>query len=159
MTTDMPRSEHPRPQLTRPEWLNLNGEWTFEIDHGNSGRERGILDRELSDVITVPFCPESELSGIGYTDFIDAVWYRRDVTVPSEWAGKRVLLHFQAVDHDATVWVNGAEVIRHRGGWSGFTCDLNGIVGAGDTATITVRARDVKDMPGSKAGGKQSPTY
>jgi beta-galactosidase/beta-glucuronidase len=156
VTTDMPRSEHPRPQLTRPEWLNLNGEWTFEIDHGNSGRERGILDRELSDVITVPFCPESELSGIGYTDFIDAVWYRRDVTVPSEWAGKRVLLHFQAVDHDATVWVNGAEVIRHRGGWSGFTCDLNGIVGAGDTATITVRARDVKDMPGSKAGGKQS---
>ena len=84
---------------------------------GTQVRERGILDRELSGVITVPFCPESELSGVGHTDFIDAVWYRREVTVPADWAGKRVLLHFQAVDYDATVWVNGSELARHRGGW------------------------------------------
>ena len=156
MSHGIPRSEHPRPQLTRPEWLNLNGEWQFEIDHGDSGRERGLLDRDLSGVITVPFCTESELSGVAHTDFIDAVWYRRDVVVPSDWAGKRVLLHFQAVDYDATVWVNGTEVARHRGGWSGFTCDLADVAAAGETATITVRARDVKDMPGNKPGGKQS---
>lgn len=156
MSEDTPRSEHPRPQLTRPEWLNLNGEWTFEIDQGDSGRERGLLDRELSGVITVPFCPESELSGVAHTDFINAVWYRRDVVVPSEWSGKRVLLHFQAVDYDATVWVNGAELARHRGGWSGFTCDLSGVAAPGESAAIMVRARDLKNMPGNRPGGKQS---
>ena len=95
----------------------LNGTWQFEMDHGDSGRERGLIERKLADTIVVPFCPESELSGVGYTDFIDAVWYRRHVDIPSEWAGSELLLHFQAVDYDTTVWVNGTEVSRHRGGF------------------------------------------
>ena len=87
----MPRSEYPRPQFVRPEWLCLNGEWQFEMDAGDSGRERGLARRPLRDRITVPFCPESVLSGIGHTDFMNAVWYRREVAVPPEWAGRRVL--------------------------------------------------------------------
>ncbi len=124
---EIPRSEYPRPQFVRPDWLCLNGEWQFEFDQGDSGLERGILDRALSGSIIVPFCPESELSGVGNHDFHSAVWYRRKVVIPKAWTGRKVLLHFQAIDYDATVWVDGIEVGRHRGGFSPFTCDLSGV--------------------------------
>ncbi len=153
----IPRSEYPRPQFRRDDWLCLNGEWQFEIDSGDSGTERGMGDRELKDRIIVPFCPESELSGIGHVDFMAAVWYRREIDIPLAWQGRRVLLHFQAVDYDTTVWVNGTEVAQHRGGFSPFSADLGGIAEAGTTATVVVRARDIKEMP--KPRGKQCPTY
>ena len=157
MTESIPRPEYPRPQFVRDDWLCLNGEWQFEIDPGDSGLERGLAERELSGRIIVPFCPESTLSGIGNTDWLNAVWYRRTVTIPPEWAGRNVLLHFQAVDYDATVWVNGVEVARHRGGFTPITCDLKGIAQAGQSATIVVRARDPRSGP--KPSGKQSPRY
>src|SRR5689334_16064427 len=90
-TMSIPRPEYPRPQFTRPDWLCLNGEWQFEIDSGDSGLERGLLQRDLAGAITVPFCPESELSGVHNPDFMPAVWYRREVSIPAEWAGRRVL--------------------------------------------------------------------
>ncbi|NBE93380.1 beta-galactosidase [Nonomuraea sp. KC401] len=153
----VPRPEYPRPQMVRQDWLNLNGPWQFEIDAGDSGLERGLRERELSGTITVPFAPESELSGLAHTDFMEAVWYRRTVTIPGAWAGRRSLLHFGAVDHDATVWVNGVEVARHRGGFSPFTADLSGVVRPGEDATIVVRARDTRHGP--QARGKQSTRY
>ncbi|WP_406673905.1 sugar-binding domain-containing protein [Nonomuraea sp. N2-4H] len=154
---DVPRAEYPRPQMVRPDWLNLNGPWQFEIDAGDTGLERGLRERDLAGTITVPFAPESELSGIGNTDFMPTVWYRRTVTIPAEWAGRRTLLHFGAVDHDATVWVNGVEVVRHRGGFSPFTADLSGVARPGEEATIVVRARDSRHGP--QARGKQSTRY
>lgn len=153
----VPRPEYPRPQFVRPEWLTLNGEWQFEADSGDSGFQRGLLTQELKEKITVPFCPESSLSGIGNVDFLNAVWYRRVVTIPQEWAGKRVLLHFQAVDYDTTVWVNGKEVARHRGGFTPFTADLRGIAQAGEEITIVLRARDHNWI--SQPRGKQSDRY
>jgi len=153
----IPRNEYPRPQFVRSDWLCLNGEWEFEIDQGDTGIERGLLERELTDRITVPFCPESSLSGIGTQDFLNAVWYRREVEIPADWQDRKVLLHFQAVDYDATVWVNGTEVKRHRGGFTPFTCDLSGVVSPGETATIVVRARDFPDPPQPR--GKQSQRY
>ncbi|MFB4283196.1 glycoside hydrolase family 2 protein [Nonomuraea sp. MTCD27] len=154
---DVPRPEYPRPQMVREDWLNLNGPWQFEIDAADSGLERGLRERELSGTITVPFAPESELSGVGHTDFMAAVWYRRTVTIPAAWAGRRTLLHFGAVDHDATVWVNGVEVARHRGGFSPFTADLSAVARPGEDATIVVRARDPRHGP--QARGKQSTRY
>jgi len=151
----IPRPEHPRPQFRREDWLCLNGEWGFERDPGDSGRERGLVDAELAETITVPFCPESELSGIGCVDFMNAVWYRRRITVPPEWAGSRVLLHFQAVDHDATVWVDGEVVGSHRGGWTPFAFDLTERAAPG--SAITVRARDPHQL--GQAMGKQSHGY
>jgi beta-galactosidase/beta-glucuronidase len=147
----IPRSEYPRPQFERPDWLCLNGEWQFEIDGGDSGLERGLPKRELAGTIVVPFCPESELSGVANTDFLNAVWYRRVVRIPAAWNGRRVRLHFQAVDYDATVWVNGREVARHRGGFSPFAIDLGKIRGE---AVIVVRARDTPHEPQPR--GKQS---
>ena len=155
----IPRPEYPRPQFRRPDWLSLNGEWQFEIDGGDSGLERGLRERKLSGVIQVPFCPESELSGVGNVDFMVAVWYRRWVTVPAEWSGRRVVLHFGAVDYDATVWVgveNGEgemrEVGRHRGGFTPFSCELGDV--AGREVTVVVRARD--DWRNAQPRGKQS---
>ncbi|MYW63105.1 beta-galactosidase [Streptomyces sp. SID8379] len=153
----LPRPEYPRPGFVREDWLNLNGTWQFAFDPSDSGLERGLLHAELSGRITVPFCPESELSGIGDTDFHRAVWYRRTVRIPQEWRGRRPVLHFGAVDHDATVWVNGTEVARHSGGFTSFSADLGGVVGAGDEAVIVVRARDTWEGP--QARGKQSRLY
>ncbi|MGW3017830.1 glycoside hydrolase family 2 protein [Streptomyces longwoodensis] len=155
--SDLPRPEYPRPQFVRDAWLNLNGTWQFETDRSDSGLERGLAGRPLADTITVPFCPESALSGIGDTDFLEAVWYRRTVTVPADWAGSRVLLHFGAVDHDTTVWVNGVEVARHRGGFTPFTADLDGVAEPGAEATVVVRARDSRHGP--QARGKQATWY
>lgn len=163
-STSIPRPEHPRPQFFRSSWLNLNGTWQFEIDRGDSGLERGLRTRELTCRIVVPFCPESEVSGIGDTDFLEAAWYRRPVQIPAEWAGQRVLLHFGAVDHDTTVWVNDHEVGRHRGGFSSFTFDITDALAdeSGgdrecDEAVIVVRARDT--VHATQARGKQSRLY
>lgn len=153
----LPKPEHPRPQLVRDTWLNLNGTWGFEIDAGDSGWERGLTTRELTGEILVPFAPESALSGVGHVDFMEAVWYRRTITVPGEWAGKKVLLHFGAVDHDATVWVNGVEVARHRGGFTPFTADLSGLAEPGEDAVLVVRARDSRHE--MQARGKQATWY
>ena len=156
--TDVPRPEYPRPQFVRRDWLNLNGQWEFEIDLSDDGRERGLRDRPLERQITVPFCPESALSGVHHPSFMPAVWYRREVTIPNRWEGRRVLLHFGAVDYETTVWANGVEVGRHRGGFTPFTCDLGKVVRPGDPCdtrvTLVVRARDDHRRP--QARGKQS---
>ncbi len=156
-TPSIPRPEYPRPQFVRKDWLNLNGEWQFEIDHGDTGLTRGLLKNKLANKITLPFCPESTLSGVGYVDFMDCVWYKREVTIPKDWAGKNVLLHFQASDYDTTVWVNETEVVRHRGGFTPFSADLRGVAAPGQTVTITVRARD--DRGPVQPRGKQSMLY
>ena len=153
----VPRPEYPRPQLVRRDWLCLNGRWQFEIDQGDSGLDRGLLQRPLHDTIVVPFCPESKLSGVENTDYLNAVWYRRDVAIPAAWRGRRILLHFQASDYDTFVWANGTEVGRHRGGMTPFTCDLTAVAVPGKKVTLIVRARDHarESMP----SGKQSWTF
>ncbi|MEI8233693.1 MAG: sugar-binding domain-containing protein [Verrucomicrobiota bacterium] len=155
--TPLPRPEYPRPQFVRRDWLCLNGEWEFEIDQGDSGLHRGLLDRPLRDRIQVPFCPESPLSGIGNTDYLNAVWYRREVVIPKEWEERRILLHFQASDYDTFVWANGVEVGRHRGGMTPFTCDLSEAARPGEPLTLVVRARD--NARDSMPSGKQAWTY
>ena len=72
----------------------------------------------------MPFCPESVLSGIGDTDFHNCVWYRKNIKIPAEWENKRIRLHFGAVDYDATVYVNGKEAGKHKGGYSSFVLDI-----------------------------------
>ena len=151
---ETPRPEHPRPQLVRPDWLCLNGWWEFEVDARDAGLKRGLVERPLRERILVPFCPESSLSGVGRTEVMPAVWYRRSVAVPEAWRGRRVLLRFQAVDYDTTVWVDGVEVGRHRGGFTPFACDVTAAVEPGREATIVVRARD--DVRPPQPRGKQT---
>ena len=110
--SSIPRPEYPRMQFRREDsWLNLNGEWRCRFDFGKTGVERNWQEKTdaYDRTILVPFCPESTLSGIGYTDFIESIFYARRFTIPAEWAGKTVLLHFGAVDYAATVWIDGRE--------------------------------------------------
>lgn len=152
---DIPRPEYPRPQFERTDWVNLNGQWTFEMDFGASGEQRGWTNSKgLSKKITVPFCPESELSGIGYTDFIPCVWYQRNINIPAEWNGKKILLHFGAADYETKVYVDGKMVGEHKGSGSSFNFDITSYVKAGQQANLVVRVYD-NLRGGMQPGGKQ----
>lgn len=152
----IPRPEHPRPDFERKAWQNLNGEWEFEIDNPKSGLEKGWnTGRKFSRRIIVPFCPESKLSGVGETDFMNAVWYRRTFQVDKALKGQGLLLHFGAVDYDARVWVNGQEVVRHRGGYTPFTADITDAVNMNGKNELVVYAED--DVRSNfQPSGKQS---
>lgn len=141
--TNQPRAEYPRPQFVRDSWINLNGEWEFEFDDDRVGsKEKWHLgNRKLSKTIQVPFAFQSKLSGIGSNEFHDVVWYRRDLTLPEAFQNKRILLHFGAVDYEASVWVNGVLVAKHEGGHTPFHADITDALLAG-TNKLVVKAVD-----------------
>jgi beta-galactosidase/beta-glucuronidase len=154
----IPRPEHPFPQMKREKWENLNGEWEFEMDFGRSGRERKVYEQKsLKDKIIVPFCPESELSGIGYKDFMPAVWYKRNFSISDEQHKGRVVLHFGAVDYHSIVYINGCEVGSHKGGYSSFAFDITPFVKEGEN-TVVVFAED-ECRSGLQPKGKQCSTF
>lgn len=154
-----PRPEHPEPQFERPYWQNLNGEWDFEIDHGMSGEERKLYKTGsgLSGKITVPFCPESALSGVGHKDFMNAVWYRREFEPGIPDFHSRALLHFGAVDYHAVVYVNGSTAGEHKGGYTPFVFDITKFLKKG-LNVLTVLAKDNTRSP-LVPRGKQSELY
>jgi beta-galactosidase/beta-glucuronidase len=139
----VPRPEFPQPQFQREQWLNLNGRWEFDFDDLNAGLEENwaTSGHKLSRSITVPYCFESPLSGIGDRTFHPWLWYRRTVEVPTAWKGRRVLLKFGAVDYRAMVWVNGRSAGQHEGGNTPFGFDITPLLVPG-TNTIVVRAED-----------------
>ena len=157
----IPRSEHPRPQFVRENWINLNGPWSYTFDFGVSGMDAG---RELfnstgfDSEIIVPFCPESTLSGVGYTDFINQIWYHRTITVPSDWDGKNTLLHFGGVDYECEVFIDGKSVGIHYGGTCSFEFDITPYVSAGSEHNLVVRARD-EQRGANQPYGKQCFVY
>ena len=156
---ELPRAEYPRPQFERQEWINLNGTWDFEFDFGKSGMDRELFKAgSLSQEITVPFCPESELSGIGHTDFINCVWYRRDISIPEEWNGKNIYLNFGAVYYAAEIFIDGILAGRHYGGSSSFSIDLSGHVEAGKIHNLVIRVED-NQRSGEQSVGKQCSTF
>lgn len=154
----VPRSEYPRPQFVRPDWISLNGEWDFESDYSVSGLERGLSDgRELPEKIIVPFCRESVLSGIGNTDFCSCVWYRRVVSVPSDWTLGRVILHIGACDFITDVYVNGKSAGHHVGGYISFEFDITKYLKGGENVIVIRAFDDVRSL--NQPGGKQSVRY
>lgn len=158
----MPRPEYPRPQMQRRGWQNLNGLWRFAFDPGNSGKDRRMYEHayagaDFTEKILVPFCPESRLSGIGKTDFVQAVWYKREILLSKDVFAGRILLHFGAVDYHCEVWINGQACGSHDGGYSSFCFDITDQAQAG-TNQLTVYAFD--DLrSGTQPAGKQSPRY
>ncbi len=151
---NIPRPEHPRPQMQRKGWRNLNGEWDFAFDFGNSGIARKMYEEtQLDRKITVPFCPESDLSGIGYKDFMPAVWYLRTFELTQEQRNGRVMLHFGAVDYECRVWVNGKEAGTHKGGYVSFQFDITDLTVTGENR-VTVQVVD-DQRSGRQCKGKQ----
>ena len=132
--------EYPRPQMRREAWLNLNGLWDYGI---TSSRRNPAL--KFEGKILVPFAPVAALSGVGRGIQPDErLWYRRTFSIPSEWRGKRILLHFGAVDWETTVWVNGREAGSHRGGYNPFSFDITAHLADGENE-IMVNVWDPTD--------------
>lgn len=155
----MLRPEYPRPQMVRSDWMNLNGTWEYMTDRAVSGTERKLYlpEADFCETIEVPFCRESVLSGIGDTDFCQCVWYRKKLSVPTAWQGKRVILHIGACDFHTKLWVNGKEVGEHVGGMAEFSFDITSYLD-GDGAVLTLRVLD-DTRSGNQPGGKQSDRY
>ena len=155
---NLPRAEHPNPQWERESWKNLNGAWEFEFDFGCSARERKLWEKEKFDrEIVVPFCPESKLSGIAYTDFMDGVAYRRTFEITEQELSGHVLLHFGAVDYESFVYVNGALVGSHKGGYTSFSFDITKFVTVGSNSLFVAVEDHVRTKLQPK--GKQADKY
>jgi hypothetical protein len=147
---DNPLPEYPRPQLTRPDWANLNGIWNFAVTGANAGQPSSFTEQ-----IRVPFPAESALSGIQRkVTQNDKLWYQRTFTVPAGWNGRRVQLNFGASDWKTTVWVNGQQAGGvHNGGFDSFGFDITPLLNGG-TNSIVVSVFDPTET-GGQAVGKQ----
>lgn len=145
--------EHPCPQFRRALWYSLNGAWDFYIDA--PGLHQEPLEIPWDRKIIVPFSPETKASGIDHPGFYSAVWYRRKFLLNEPQPGERILLHFEAVDYRASVWVNGAKICEHEGGYTPFSADITGaLTDLKEPQEIIVRAEDdPADL--SKPRGKQ----
>ncbi|MGQ8336645.1 glycoside hydrolase family 2 protein [Sunxiuqinia sp. A32] len=128
--------EYPRPQMVRESWMNLNGLWQFQP--GTWENER-FPRKDLSGTILVPFAVESALSGV--MEKHERLWYRRKFTIPADWKGQRVLIHFGAVDYMSEVFINGKSVGTHQGGYDPFTFDITDQLISGEQI-ITVKVYD-----------------
>lgn len=153
----IPRPEYPRPQFARKDWINLNGQWQFEIDNGCSGEARGLQNAcvALSGTITVPFCPESKLSGVEHKDFMNGVWYKR--TVQLEKQTGRVFLRFGAVDYHCRVFVNSRLIGEHKGGYVSFGFDITDAIREGVNEIAVFAQDDTRNR--RIPSGKQSARY
>jgi hypothetical protein len=149
VSPDRALPEYPRPQLVRKDWQNLNGLWQFAVGEKD---QAAPLGKDLDGQILVPFCVESQLSGVGKR--AKYVWYRRMVTVPQEWKGRHVMLHFGAVDWEATVYLNGKKLGDHRGGYDAFSFDITDGAEPGKPAELVVGVFD-PTSGGPQARGKQ----
>ena len=145
-------AEYPRPQLERSNWTNLNGLWSYAITPQNAA-----IPTKWDGQLLVPFCPEAPLSGVGrLIEPTEALWYRR--MLPSmkgvdKPAGQRTMLNFEAVDYDATVWVNGKQLGSHRGGHTPFAFDVTDALRGDGADELVLRVLDATE--GYQLHGKQ----
>jgi beta-galactosidase/beta-glucuronidase len=138
---DLPHQDYPRPNLVRDDWSSLNGRWYFEI----TPKEEGIPKRFRQEII-VPFPVESALSRIQQNVTPEEkIWYKRTFFIPEEWSGRFVLLHFGASDWETTVYINGTEIGKHRGGYDAFSLDISRYLDERGVQEIIVSVWDPTD--------------
>lgn len=153
VSAEHPWPEYPRPQMVRRAWTNLNGRWDYAIT--DSGAPKPAM---FDGRIVVPFPVESQLSGVRRTvSETQRLWYRRTFRAPRHAQGERLLLHFGAVDWECDIYVNGAHVLTHRGGYDPFSADITDAIRASapnGEQEIVVRVWDPTDA-GDQPRGKQ----
>ncbi len=157
----MSRNEYPRPDFRREEYLLLNGDWQFGWDEEGTGLDGVWMfpGRTLPLTIRVPFCFESSLSGIGDPSLHRAVCYKRLFSVPVRWRERRTLLHFEAVNYDCTIFINGQIAGRHSGGFTGFSLDITRwlVEGENDLSVWVCTPFDRQDIPRGKQFWESKP--
>ena len=140
VTPENVHPEYPRPQMVRENWMNLNGLWNYAITNLNT------VPTYVEGEILVPFAVESSLSGVGRRITKENIlWYQREFTVPSEWNGQNIILHFGAVDWQAEVFVNGERVGEHKGGYDPFSFDITSYLTNDESQNLIVKVFDATD--------------
>ena len=156
MESSLPLCEYPRPQMQRNDWMCLNGKWDYQggqkLASALNPSAPIAFDKNVQQIL-VPYCPESVLSGIEQNQQIN-MWYQKRFEIPASWKEKQVILHFDAVDHDATVFVNGKKVGTHAGGYDAFSFNITPYLKTGNNVLI-VAAHDLND--GKTPSGKNGP--
>ncbi|KAH8679064.1 putative hydrolase [Tricladium varicosporioides] len=140
-----PWPEYPRPRLQRSHWQSLNGIWTYQNALSINETVNPPFGKPLQNEVLVPSCLESGLSGIQGSYLIYS-WFRTNFTVPSSWpSNQAVLLNFEAVDYEATVFINGKQAGFHRGGYFHFTIDATNYLKAEGNNELLVFVHDPTD--------------
>ena len=144
-----PHPEYPRPNLVRDAWKNLNGLWNYELTDLNS------KPKYFSEKILVPFPIESSLSGVKKSvNDSTLLWYNRNFTIPEDWSGKKIILHFEAVDWQTKVWINDNFAGEHKGGYDPFSFDITEFLKDGEDQSLIISVWDPTDK-GTQPCGKQ----
>lgn len=151
----LPLPKHPRPQMQRENWMNLNGQWDYAITGKNAGE---TVPEEWDGKILVPFSPEAPLSGVErFVDENHTLWYRRALPLPEGWNAEtqRYLLHFDAVDQEAFIYINGNQAGYHMGGYTAFCVDVTEYL-LPENNTLVVRVHDDTDHSWHSRGKQSS---
>jgi beta-galactosidase/beta-glucuronidase len=142
--------DYPRPQMVRKEWMSLNGLWQFSPAREGDEAPAG---KALAEQILVPYPMESALSGIMRHE--DRAWYRRTFDLPKTWDGKKVLLHLDAVNWEAVVYLNGKKLGTHKGGYDAFGFNIAPFINPEGAQELIVGVINTPDL-GNHARGKQT---
>ena len=146
--------EYPRPQLVREQWMNLNGIWQFQP---GISEEELVPAGKLSGKILVPYPVESALSGV--MEHHERLWYRRNFSVPEKWNGKRIIIHFGAIDWESEIYINGKSLGIHKGGYDEISYDITPYLGNGKEQELTVRVYDPTESYGQPRGKQENPPH
>ncbi len=141
---NIPLAEHPRPDFQREQWVNLNGNWSFEFDKEDAGLKNAWQDGNtaFSKSILVPFPWGSNLSGL--KDEADIGWYKREISVDPSWKGKKTFLIIGASDWETTVWLDGVLLGTHQGGYVPFSFELTEYINYGTPQELVIRVDDAR---------------
>jgi hypothetical protein len=158
----IPFPEYPRPQLQRNDWMCLNGDWDYLGGKNMADALDPVIPMSFdgkTEKIRVPYCPESVLSGIQRNQEIN-MWYHRNVQIPAKWANKQVIIHFDAVAHNATLFVNGHKVGGHAGNYDPFSFYITAWLKKGNNSVV-IAVQDLNDgrVPSGKSGPRGDYTF
>jgi len=154
INVNSPLPEYPRPQMVRADWVNLNGLWEFKVGDRDDAAPYGVT---LPEKILVPYPVESALSGV--MEHHDRVWYRRMISIPEQWNGSKILLHFGAIDWESEIYINGNSIGIHKGGYDEITFDITPYLVDARDQEVIVRVFDPTESYGQPRGKQENPPH